>query len=95
MSFISKDDVRHVAKLAELEFDDEETDKITSELDRILGHVAAISKVDTSNVAPTSHTLKISNIFRQDVKKESLSAAEALSNAPEEQDGGFLVPKID
>jgi aspartyl/glutamyl-tRNA(Asn/Gln) amidotransferase C subunit len=37
----------------------------------------------------------MTNVFREDVKRQSLSAAEALSNAPEEQDGGFLVPKID
>ncbi len=95
MSFISKDDVRHVAKLAELEFDDSEMEKMTSQLDRILGHVAKISQVDTSNVEPTSHMLNISNVYREDLKKQSLSSKEALSNAPEERDGGFLVPKID
>lgn len=95
MSFISKDDVRYVARLAELEFDDAETNKITAELDRIIEHVAAISKADTSGIEPTSHTLKISNVFRQDVRKKSLSVQEALANAPKQQDGGFLVPKID
>ena len=95
MSFISKDDARHVAKLAELEFDDSELDKITSQLDKIIGHVAKISQVDTTGVEPTSHTLNISNVYREDVKKPSLSSQEALSNAPEERDGGFLVPKID
>lgn len=95
MSMISKDDVRHVAKLAELEFNEEQADKMTKQLDKILAHVANISKADTSAVLPTAHTLEINNVFREDIIKKQLSAKDALSNAPEEYKGGFLVPKID
>jgi aspartyl-tRNA(Asn)/glutamyl-tRNA(Gln) amidotransferase subunit C len=95
MSIISKDEIKHVAKLAELDFSDKEAEKITSQLDKILGHVAKISKVDTKSIAPTSHTLEIKNVFREDKVKASLSKEEALLNAPEEMDGGFKVPKID
>jgi len=92
---ISKDVIKHIAKLAELEFGDDELNKITAQLDKILAHVAKISEVDTSKIPPTSHTLKIKNVFREDNVKKPLSKEEVLSNAPEEKDGGFLVPKID
>ena len=95
MSIISKEDVKHVAKLAELDFSDSEVEKITPQLAKILGHVANISKVDTATISPTSHTLKIKNVFREDTVRESLSKEDALLNAPEEMDGGFKVPKID
>jgi len=95
MSIISKEDVKHVAKLAELDFSDSEVEKITPQLDKILGHVANISKVDTAAISPTSHTLKIKNVFREDIVRESLSKEDALLNAPEEMDGGFKAPKID
>ncbi len=95
MGIISKKEVRHIAKLAELEFSDDELEKITSELDKILGHIAKINEADTSNAEPTSHTLNIKNVFRDDIVKESLTKEQALSNAPEEQDSGFKVPKID
>lgn len=95
MSIISKEDVKHVAKLAELDFSDSEVEKITPQLDKILGHVANISKVDTAAISPTSHTLEIKNVFREDTVTESLSKKDALLNAPEEMDGGFKVPKID
>ena len=95
MSIISKDDVKHVAKLAELAFNDDELGRITEQLDKILAHVTKISEVDTSKVPPTSHTLDIRNVFREDTVKEPLSKEEALSNAPEERNGGFMVPKID
>jgi aspartyl-tRNA(Asn)/glutamyl-tRNA(Gln) amidotransferase subunit C len=95
MSIISKEDVKHVAKLAELDFSDSEVEKITPQLDKILGHVANISKVDTADILPTSHTLEIKNVFREDTVRQSLSKEDALLNAPEEMDGGFKVPKID
>ena len=95
MSIISKEDVKHVAKLAELDFSDSEVEKITPQLDKILGHVANISKVDTKAISPTSHTLEIKNVFREDTVRQSLSKEDALLNAPEEMDGGFKVPKID
>ena len=47
MKRITSEDVKHVAKLAELEFSDDEIEKINPQLDRILGHVARISSVDT------------------------------------------------
>ena len=95
MSLISKKEVKHVAKLAELEFKDDELEKITTELDKILTHVARISQADTSEVKPTSHTLNMSNVFREDNIRESLSKEQALSNAPDTAGDGFKVPKID
>ena len=73
MERISKDDVKYVAKLAELEFDDKDIEKITSQLDKILDHVANISSVNTEGVPPTSHILDIKNVFREDEVKESIS----------------------
>ena len=95
MSIISKEDVKHVAKLAELDFSDSEVEKITPQLDKILGHVANISKVNTAAISPTSHTLEIKNVFREDTVRQSLSKEDSLLNAPEEMYGGFKVPKID
>ncbi|MCJ7666449.1 MAG: Asp-tRNA(Asn)/Glu-tRNA(Gln) amidotransferase subunit GatC [Actinobacteria bacterium] len=95
MERISNKDVRHVAKLAELDFSDEEVEKITPQLDRILDHVARISAIDTEGIASTSHVMDISNVFRDDEVREPVSHEEALRNAPSESEGGFSVPKID
>jgi aspartyl-tRNA(Asn)/glutamyl-tRNA(Gln) amidotransferase subunit C len=95
MKIISKDEAGHVAKLAELEFSPDELDKITSQLDDILGHVAKINEAATEGVESTSHTLDINNVYRQDTVKKSLSQDDALKNAPQQSGGGFLVPKID
>ncbi len=95
MKIISRDEASHVAKLAELEFSGDELDKITSQLDDILGHVAKINKAATEGVGATSHTLDINNVMRQDTVKKSLSQDDALKNAPQQSGNGFLVPKID
>ena len=95
MERISSDDVKHVARLAELEFSDEQISKITPQLDKILEHVARISIVDTEGVQSTSHAVEIKNVFRDDIADDSISQEEALKNAPEEKDSGFSVPRID
>ncbi len=95
MERVSKDDIKHVAKLAELEFDENDIEKVTSQLDRILDHVANVSSVNTEGVPPTSHILDIKNVFREDIVKESVTQEAALKNAPDEANDGFKVPKID
>ena len=95
MERISDKDVRHVAKLAELDFSDEEVEKITPQLDKIIDHVASISNVDTEGISPTSHVMDINNVLREDKVTEPVSQEEALRNAPEKAEDGFRVPKID
>lgn len=95
MKRIGSDDVRHVARLAELEFSDGEISKITPQLDKILEHVARVSSVETDGILPTSHVVDMKNVFRDDTVDDSVSQEEALKNAPEEEDDGFKVPRID
>lgn len=92
---ISSDDVKHVAKLAELDFNEDEVREITPQLDKILGHVARISAVNTEGVENTSHVMDVKNVFREDIPADSISQEDALKNAPLEQDEGFRVPRID
>ncbi len=95
MKRITREDVRHVAELAELQFSDDEIEKITPQLDKILDHVARISSVDTEGIPPTSHAMDIKNVFREDEVEEPVSQEAALKNAPDKEDKGFKVPKID
>ncbi len=95
MKRITREDIRHVAELAELQFSDDEIEKITPQLDKILDHVARISSVDTEGIPPTSHAMDIKNVFREDEVEEPVSQEAALKNAPDTEDKGFKVPKID
>ncbi len=94
-NILNRKDIVHIAKLAELEYSDVEIEKITSQLDKIISHIAKIAEADTTDVLSTSRVLELSNVFRQDKARESLSREESLKNAPLEDNGGFKVPKID
>jgi len=94
-NLINKQDIAHIAKLAELEYSKDDIEKITVQLDKIISHVAKISEADTSDVLSSSRVNDLSNVFREDKPRDSLSREESLKNAPLEDSGGFKVPKID
>ena len=91
---INKKEVEYVAHLARLNLTDEELEKMTGQLDNILSYVDKLDELDTSQVVPTSHVFSVSNAFREDVEKESLSQAEAVKNGPQQDGEMFQVPKI-
>jgi aspartyl-tRNA(Asn)/glutamyl-tRNA(Gln) amidotransferase subunit C len=91
---ISKEEVEHVAKLARLEITDAEKEAFSQQLSGILTYVAQLETVDTTGVDPTATVVEQTNVFRDDAVRPSLTAEEALRNAPESQDGCFVVPKI-
>jgi aspartyl-tRNA(Asn)/glutamyl-tRNA(Gln) amidotransferase subunit C len=92
---ITDDLVRHVSKLARLSLDDESVHKFRDQLAQILAYIAQLSEVDTQGTQPTSHVLSsMKNVFREDAVKASLSADEALINAPARDEDFFKVPKI-
>jgi len=91
---ISKDDVKHVAKLARLELTEDETEKYSKQLGEILKYVEQMNEVNTENIEPMPHPIPVYNVMREDVVKYEQTKEEMLANAPCEEDGFFRVPKI-
>lgn len=91
---ISKKEVEHVALLARLKLTEEEVYQYTEQLNSILEYAEMLQKLDTSTVKPTAHAVELFNVLRTDEVKPSMSQQEALSNAPEAEDGYFRVPRI-
>ncbi|MGH2774286.1 MAG: Asp-tRNA(Asn)/Glu-tRNA(Gln) amidotransferase subunit GatC [Actinomycetota bacterium] len=91
---IDRATVDHVARLARLDLSDEERERMTTELGNILEHAAKIQALDLDEVEPTSHAIPIRNVMRPDEAGPSLTQEEALSGAPEAEDGRFKVPRI-
>lgn len=91
---ISKQEVEKVAKLARLHVTESEKDAFAKQLSQILTHVEKLNQYDTKGVEPTSTVLGQVNVFRDDTVRPSLSADQALANAPEREADGFCVPKI-
>lgn len=91
---ISPKDVEYLAHLARVELSPEEIQRFAGQLDEILAYVEKLKGARTEGVAPTSHVLPLSNVFREDRQAPSLPTEEALSNAPEREGSFFKVPQI-
>ncbi len=91
---ISREQVLHIGRLARLGLSDAEIDRLTVQLSDILDHFDALAAVDTEGVEPTAHPLPLHNIMRSDSVAPSLKRDEALSNAPEVEDGLIRVRAV-
>ncbi len=87
-------EVERIATLAKLSFSEEEKKKLTSELNDILKYMEQLSALDTTNVEALAHVIKLSNVFRADEVKPSVSREDALKNAPAATERFFKVPKV-
>lgn len=94
MAELTDDDVRHVARLARIALTDEEVGSLRGELTDILGYAEQVGQAATGEVPPTGHALRLTNVLRDDVPRPSLPPEEALSTAPEAEQGRFRVPRI-
>jgi aspartyl-tRNA(Asn)/glutamyl-tRNA(Gln) amidotransferase subunit C len=84
--------VLHVARLARLELDEAEVERMASELSKVLDHVEQIRELDLEGVAPTSHVVDVTGVVRPDEPVASLPRDVVLAAAPEPVEGGFGVP---
>jgi len=91
---LSKEEVEHVAWLARLELSEEEKERLTGHLNQIMGHFEKLQELDTSAVAPTSHSIPVENVFRADEVGDCLPVEDVLANAPESRDDQFVVPQV-
>jgi aspartyl-tRNA(Asn)/glutamyl-tRNA(Gln) amidotransferase subunit C len=94
MSKITMDEVKHVAHLARLAVTEEEAEKFSKQLGAIIEFAEELNELDTTNVKPTTHVLKMRNIMREDKPAKGLPLEEVLKNAPDHQDGQIKVPTI-
>jgi aspartyl-tRNA(Asn)/glutamyl-tRNA(Gln) amidotransferase subunit C len=91
---IAEDDVRYVAKLARLRLEQDEVQRMTGELAKILAHIDRMSELDTADVRPTAHVLDVVNVLRADKTRPSISREDALRNAPATSGDSFRVPRM-
>ena len=91
---ITVDDVKNIAKLARLNFQDNEIAEFTKEMGDILKYIEKLDELDVSDIEPTSHVVEMKNVLREDVVGESFSIEETLLNAPDKKYRFFVVPKV-
>lgn len=91
---LTKHDVDHVARLCKLALSPDEEDRMLEQLLSILEHVNRLSEVDTSAIEPTASVFNLKNVYRPDEVRPSLTPAEVLANAPEQEEQQFRVAAI-
>jgi aspartyl-tRNA(Asn)/glutamyl-tRNA(Gln) amidotransferase subunit C len=91
---VTLQDVEYIARLARLAFTDEEKQRLTGELNAILGYMEQLNAVATDDVEPLSHVIDLENVLRNDGRTPGLTRDEALQNAPSHTDEFFTVPKV-
>lgn len=87
-------DVHRIAHLARIEITEEQARAAATQLNDIFAMIEQISRVDTTGVEPMTHPLDGIQRLRDDVVEPLPDRAELLRNAPEQQDGLFLVPRV-
>jgi aspartyl-tRNA(Asn)/glutamyl-tRNA(Gln) amidotransferase subunit C len=91
---ITRDDVEHVAYLARLGLDDEEKDRLATQLSNILDAMQVIDRLDTSAIPPTAQVIPLHNVMRDDEARPSAPREEIMANAPRREGDYFLVPPV-
>jgi aspartyl-tRNA(Asn)/glutamyl-tRNA(Gln) amidotransferase subunit C len=94
MAAISREEVAHLARLSRLAVTEQELDMFAGQLDVILQSVARVGEVAADDIPPTSHSVPLTNVLREDVPRPSLTQADVLAGAPDAAEGRFRVPRI-
>lgn len=94
MPEISRDEVAHLARLSLMDVTDGELDEFAGQLDAVLGHMRALTGVDTADVTVTEVAGDVVNVTRPDEVRPGLTPAQALAGAPAVEDDQFLIPQI-
>jgi aspartyl-tRNA(Asn)/glutamyl-tRNA(Gln) amidotransferase subunit C len=87
-------DVRRIALLARIEITDAQAQETANQLNDILTMIEQIGRVDTTGIAPMAHPLDGIQRLRPDAVSEFPDRAQTMANAPAQQDGLFLVPRV-
>jgi aspartyl-tRNA(Asn)/glutamyl-tRNA(Gln) amidotransferase subunit C len=91
---LTRDEVLHVAKLARLGLSEADVVRLQDQLSQIIDHFTVLSRFETDDVPPTTHSLPVENVMAEDEPSASLSQADVLANAPLAHDGHLRVRAV-
>ena len=87
-------DVAYVARLAQINLTEDESKTFQKQLDDVLKYVEKLRQLDVTGIDAAAHPLPAFNVFREDAPRDWFTAKQALSNAPRQANGLFVVPKV-
>ncbi len=91
---VSREEILHIAKLANLNLKDEEVETYMGHLEEILNFANIVNKAPIEGLEETIAVNETYNVFRKDEIVQDYERDELLQNAPEQQEGMFKIPKV-
>ena len=91
---LSREEVLHIALLARLGLTEAEVDRLTEQLSNILENFEVLQQIDTTCVPPTSQSIDLQNVIRNDEMAPSLPPEQVLANAPRKEGEFFRVRPV-
>jgi aspartyl-tRNA(Asn)/glutamyl-tRNA(Gln) amidotransferase subunit C len=86
--------VKRVARLARIAVTEDDAERMTGELNNILGFVAQLDEVNVDGVEPLISMVPMALRRREDVVTDGAKSADIVANAPATEENFFLVPKV-
>jgi aspartyl-tRNA(Asn)/glutamyl-tRNA(Gln) amidotransferase subunit C len=94
MGTLDRKEVEQIARLARLDLEEAEIERLTSELSAILDYMERIRKLDTGDAGPMTHAVPLDLRLREDRPERPLDVESALGAAPDIHRDCFRVPHI-
>jgi len=91
---VDEKEVKSIARLAKLTFNKKELSRLQEEMNKILDYMEKLNQLDTEKIDPIYYVFEYDTPFRRDESETSFTLEKALKNAPQKDDGFFLVPKV-
>lgn len=96
MKTVTKKDIDHIAKLANLPLTSEQAEELTKQVGITVEYVSQLQKISTGGVTETSQVTGMENVYREDEVDTSrmFTQEEALANAKRTYNGFFVVDRV-
>jgi aspartyl-tRNA(Asn)/glutamyl-tRNA(Gln) amidotransferase subunit C len=91
---LNREEVLHIARLARVALTEEEITRMSGQLSNLLEHFEELQKVDTEGVPPTTQSVTLRSVMREDNVSPSLPADDVLANAPQREGDCFKVRAV-
>lgn len=93
-SSIDKKTLEHLAKLARIELDPNEEEKLLKDFASIIGNFEELKALDTSNTEPMTGGTSLRNAFREDEERENTDQGKGADAFPRPEKGFLKVPPV-
>ncbi|MBU2608105.1 MAG: Asp-tRNA(Asn)/Glu-tRNA(Gln) amidotransferase subunit GatC [Chloroflexi bacterium] len=91
---LSREDVLHIARLARLGLTEDDVEKFREQLSNLLESFEVLQQAETTDVPPTSQSIDLQTVVRDDEVAESLPPDQVLANAPRKEGGFFRIQAV-